>query len=281
MQSDKYYKILGLSPGASEQEIRKKYRVLAMKFHPDKNPDPNAEELFIQITEAYEILIGKRQAPSAAGGSVRKRNSKEEREARVKEARMRYAEQVLKEKMENERYFRYLTQGRKWKTIRITAILGVLISTLLILDVFLPHHFEEDKVTHFKRNVGAGPSGQNLGLIRTESDRYYWISKMTYSLYSRSHRIYVESSWIFHNPVQVISREKLKNIPFNTHFTFYNGAFILIGVLLIPLLTMRFKRKSAGFTLFYHISYYGVSAVILIFLLTNNRWAHLLTLGFF
>ncbi len=51
------YMILGLSPGATEKQIKKAYRRLAMRFHPDKNPnDPEAEKKFKQIQWAYEKL---------------------------------------------------------------------------------------------------------------------------------------------------------------------------------------------------------------------------------
>ncbi|XP_073478586.1 dnaJ homolog subfamily B member 1-like [Aquarana catesbeiana] len=51
-----YYKILGLSKGASEEDIKKAYRKQALKFHPDKNKDPGAEERFKEIAEAYDVL---------------------------------------------------------------------------------------------------------------------------------------------------------------------------------------------------------------------------------
>lgn len=52
-----YYEVLGLQKGASEDEIKKSFRKMAMKYHPDKNPgDKEAEEKFKEVNEAYSVL---------------------------------------------------------------------------------------------------------------------------------------------------------------------------------------------------------------------------------
>ncbi len=57
MSKRDYYEILGVSKSASGDEIKKEYRKLAMKFHPDRNPDnKEAETKFKEATEAYEVL---------------------------------------------------------------------------------------------------------------------------------------------------------------------------------------------------------------------------------
>ncbi len=57
MSKRDYYEVLGLSKGASAEEIKKSYRKVAMQFHPDRNPgDKAAEEKFKEAAEAYEVL---------------------------------------------------------------------------------------------------------------------------------------------------------------------------------------------------------------------------------
>ncbi len=62
MHQEDYYKVLGVSPQASDEEIKKAYRRLALETHPDRNPgDPRAEERFKRISEAYGVLSDARK----------------------------------------------------------------------------------------------------------------------------------------------------------------------------------------------------------------------------
>lgn len=51
-----YYEILGVDRNATLEEIKKAYRRLALKYHPDRNPSKEAEERFKEISEAYAVL---------------------------------------------------------------------------------------------------------------------------------------------------------------------------------------------------------------------------------
>ena len=56
MEFKDYYKIMGLSENASQDDIKKAYRKLARKYHPDVSKESNAEEKFKEVGEAYEVL---------------------------------------------------------------------------------------------------------------------------------------------------------------------------------------------------------------------------------
>ena len=56
MEKKDYYEVLGISKNASKEEIKKAYRKLALKYHPDKNTDKGAAEKFKEISEAYAVL---------------------------------------------------------------------------------------------------------------------------------------------------------------------------------------------------------------------------------
>src|SRR3954453_19950258 len=51
-----YYETLGVSRDASEEDIRRAYRKLARQYHPDVNKEPDAEDRFKEVAEAYEVL---------------------------------------------------------------------------------------------------------------------------------------------------------------------------------------------------------------------------------
>jgi len=61
------YRVLGLSPDATDEDIRKKWKKLALKYHPDKNPDLRAEEKFKEISQAYQTITKEQKKQAKEG----------------------------------------------------------------------------------------------------------------------------------------------------------------------------------------------------------------------
>ncbi|MFN6013151.1 MAG: J domain-containing protein [Flavobacteriales bacterium] len=274
-----YYDILGLPATASSVEVRKQYRKLAMSLHPDKNPSPEAKERFIRITDAYEILCGKKEGPFTSRHAQSKTPEKTHEE-RVKEAKKRFYEQQEKERIENELYFQSLFKGNKWKIIRLSALPGMIISILLIIDLFLPRHYEQDCVTHYAKDIYAGDRNVSISLIKTASSNKFWIEGINYKLYGEHPEVLIERSWIFHQPVNVISIQKIGYEAYGVYYTFYQFTLLVAILAILPFLINRYKRKTIMYTVIYHVGLCVSPWLLLLFLLMNDHWAHLLTLGF-
>lgn len=56
-----YYRVLGITKAATDEEIKKAYRKLALRYHPDKNKAAGSEDKFKEIAEAYEVLSDKKK----------------------------------------------------------------------------------------------------------------------------------------------------------------------------------------------------------------------------
>lgn len=272
----KYYKVLDLPMSAPLPEVKRQYRKMAKKYHPDVNPTLIAKNKFIEITEAYEIITGQRSLPKSFIQNDVESHEKT-KEERIKEARVRYKKQKIKEQLENELYFQSLLKSKLWKVIKFNAVLGVVLSIFLLADLFLPVSYKPTTVTHY--NIAAFmQSGERVGEIYTTEGDYY-VKNLDYLVYTPNSDVYISQSYIYHNPTGLTAKngEDLKN--YDLVYTVYVNTFLLIVLFTLPILTIKYKRKTITFTVLYFFSGYVVSAVTILFLLSNSRIIHLLTLG--
>lgn len=288
----KYYKLFGLPETASQENIKRRYRQLAMRYHPDKQGGDKRK--FIEIKEAYEYLSGQRTigqsqqtytySPSRSTSQARQQSQEE----RIKQAQQRKRENEYKEYIENERYFRHLTSGKRWNFIKLAAYIGVFLSFLLTIDLFLPYRYEQERIIAYD-NYTIGGLDANVYSVRrlyTESGRSYFSEEFSIIYFSDPDVLLVKSA-LFHNEIgfipfynraEMFTDHKNDNI-FRIQFTLGAHATLLIPFFMLPFLIIVFKRKTFSFTVFYFISLYISVPLIFYYLFSNDRWLHLLTLG--
>ncbi len=282
----RYYKVLGLPDNAPMTDVRKQYRKLVMQYHPDKNKTPGAEKRFIEIKEAYEIITGKKLAPQSKlqsrpsrSTSTSQNKSDATKEQRAKEGKQRYEEQKMREFIENELYFRKLTQGFRWKIMKVSAVVGIVLALTFTLDLLLPHHYEKDTIVAFNANSAYGIGGKRVSLIDTQENGTFWIEHFNSRLYYGNHEVLIETSWLFHNPMRIQKLGKVSTFGFPINFNVYRLSFLLIPLFLLPAFTIWYKRRRIAFTVLYQFCMFGVNGLMLFILVSEDRWAHLLSFG--
>ncbi len=155
----KYYDILGLNEGASEDEIKKAYRQLAMKYHPDTT-SYDSNEQFLAVKEAYQVLTShsnyqQREKVKPAHNKVfsRKYNRwhSQDELADLKKQTTEYRRKKEKEEeMSILRDFENLKNSWVYKSFPIVALFGIVFAILLFLDFHLTpkSEFVDYKETH-------------------------------------------------------------------------------------------------------------------------------------
>jgi curved DNA-binding protein CbpA len=139
MIGNRFYDILGLPFGASEQLIKKRYKELAKKYHPDKNPSPDANKRFIEINEAYIYLLSKDKIPAKSFEEQQKEKVEEEQKA-YREKAWKYArEKKMRDEEELLEFYRSLRKGWSWIALKSVAILCGIILVVMLVDFSCPH----------------------------------------------------------------------------------------------------------------------------------------------
>lgn len=139
---NQYLEVLGLYPGASEEDIKRAYRRLAKKYHPDVSKSKDAQQKFIEITEAYKFLIEVGPRPENQRVNYAYDPQKEAYRERREQAR-RYAYEKQKEFEE----YKISTLGRIYRYVNYVVIGLGLFNLILILDYYLPRNTYTETLT--------------------------------------------------------------------------------------------------------------------------------------
>ncbi len=147
-----YYAILGISHTASQDDIKRAFRKLAVQFHPDKNPDPKAEVIFKDLSEAYDVLSDweKRKMYDLSFENpfidVKAPATKPHRDPKYRPKPPGY--KPPKRHTVQETMAEYLPY------FRIISWVGVVIFLLVLVDFIVPHRIIEDELAEVQTVKG-------------------------------------------------------------------------------------------------------------------------------
>ena len=284
MTNSECYRILELPVGASDALIKKQFKKLALRFHPDRNPSPEAHEHFILISNAVDQLL---KAKDTATTQTRKKSrptnpekKRAEQEQRIRVAKERFEQQRRNDELEQERYFRSLTTGKKWQLYKLIALLSFTLSIALLLDLMLPHHLEKDKMVAFYPKAIGGIKYDYVYEIAFSKNNTLFAQRFFENWKLSESPVIIEKSRLFHTPVSFHEMNSSPSI--QAYFDFNLAAFglPLMILFLVPLIPYFFQRKTVYFTFLYHVSFWLIGPLGVIILGTGERLSHLLTLGF-
>jgi hypothetical protein len=284
MTNSECYRILELPVGASDALIKKQFKKLALRFHPDRNPSPEAHEHFILISNAADQLL---KAKDTATTQTRKKSQavnpekkRAEQEQRIRVAKERFEQQRRSDELEQERYFRSLTTGKKWQLYKLIALLSFSLSIALLLDLMLPHHQEKDKMVAFYPKAIGGIKYDYVYEIVFSKNNTLFAQRFFENWKLSESPVIIEKSRLFHTPISFHEMNSSPSI--QAYFDFNLAAFglPLMILFLVPLIPYFFQRKTVYFTFLYHVSFWIIGPLGIIILGTGERLSHLLTLGF-
>lgn len=284
MTKSECFKLLGLPHSASETEIRKQYKKMAMRLHPDVNPDPKAHEAFVLLGKAVQILLDPDYNESARTEKTTRKatnETPEERLERMKVAKERFEYQQKQQQTENHQYFLSLTTGFRWKIYQFITFTALILALAMSMEYFLPVHYEQDTFVGYTRSNNNGIIKDNITKIQLEKRGSYYAQLNPYAWYSSYPEVEIETSWFLHTPLKMISSDDFKR--YHTLFDFHLGSiqFFLIPLFLVPLVPYLWRRKKLWFVFLYQLSFWGIGLLMAYILLTQDRFLHLLTLGFY
>ena len=130
----KYYSLLGIRPTNDAKLIKKAYRKLAFKYHPDRNSSPEAHVKFIEVTRAYEILTGQKEQEISK--NYQTKTKEEILKEKIRLAEERYRQMVEAERRKEAIYYKKVAFGWKWTVFKVCAAYTLIFTILLTIDYF-------------------------------------------------------------------------------------------------------------------------------------------------
>lgn len=279
--------VLGLGPDATLEDVKKTFRELAMKYHPDVNDNPADKEKFLNYLKAYQYLLNEdKQLSDLYTDYKQKKNPKptqrdtydevdlqERHRERMKERAKHYAREHQKEAEEIERQvFSQLSTGWAWLAVRSLAMISVLFGCLMLFDFWSTEQQEGGKV---KAKVYYKFFNRNTIIL--SDDTPIDVDELVYLKVARGDEFYQEYSGMTHEflAYRVVKRNG-KQFYFKNSFNFFTLYPIFPLLFFIPGILFFFKQNAVRFYILYFATVVAYPGLMLHFVLREHKIGYFL-----
>lgn len=264
---NQYYRILGLNEQASLKEVKKAYKKLALRYHPDLNPDNvYAHQKFLEIKYAYECILN----PPAIKTTKSDSPSTEEKEDPIEKAKKNKekAEAFKKrteeiERIQDEREFRDFLQSWIYKVYKLSLKIGVILSFIILIDIFSPPRITEYQISKIEEQVFSSAPTQYIVYVSNNKKNDYIKSLIPIPFEKRGIVQFEESKIMganFRMRTNVYIYENMYNV--------VNHLLVaLLFCLVIPILSILVKGPHPFYYVLAHITAIFPLIILLVILL--------------
>ena len=280
MNGRNLFDFFGISYDASEDELKKRYRELVKKYHPDKNKSKDAKAKFQEIKQAYNELLP----------LIKKRDKSPDlnEEESFEDQWRNYRERARKISLAKERrqveemnaWYDELYSGLTWKYTRVVCIVSGLLILLLLTDLVLPKYYENDLVVGFDSKTYHSVDEHRISKILTQRGDIYWLDRYKNGLFNYNPFVKIKKTCIMHNAISIhkFDGHNYKVIPIE--LTVFWAQIMIVIALLLSLGVIFYRKRDVFFIMGSYYTRFFMGPFIIWFFLSNDRWIHIFTLGF-
>lgn len=268
MAGKKYYKILNLDEDASLKEVKKRYKQLAKKYHPDVNKEKNGHKKFLKIKEAYEKIINPQESEIKLKRGPRPKSKYDKYREQAHKA---YKKRQKRKQEEIQEFYISLRKGWRRNWVYLNSTLGIVFSFFLLLDNQLEPKNKKTKVKLVDNAVYQSYNGHLVQRVETENGRFIYLADYrNISSLNTYPEIVIKETRIFNYPVSVVHTLPHKRVTIPVHFTFMWALALVIGFFLSPLIILLFRNNNAWFVFFHYSTLLVSSGILFYFIFFKN-----------
>ena len=246
-----HYKTLGLSSNASKSQIKRAYRKLAMKYHPDKNNTPQAQIIFIEINEAYSYLSDENnqqvKKPLVTNSSRKKSKiSQDDLNKRMEWAR-RYVEykKIKEEKINEISYYKIQKSSLRWIIPTINGV-SIIFAFLILLDFkILPtSSLNVSLITYY---VDMDSKKLALKFIDDDDNKFQFgvsLEDIKQINIASIKKYTCQKSMLFRQKTHMFLNVDNKDVIIFNHYCVYKIFYFYFIILLLPFITILSKGPN-------------------------------------